>query len=373
MEPHRLPIGIQTFREIRENSMYYVDKTQYAERISRVGKHYFLSRPRRFGKSLFLSMLQELFVGNEELFVGLDIHDQWDWLVRHPVIRLDFSCGGVSNPEKLDKNVSTQLKNIEKMAGLPPGDPGSLTRFYELIGDLSRKFGQPVVILVDQCDAPVVDALEDPEAVKAIRRLLCGLYGTVTQRDANIRLSFFTGMTGHSKLDLFYKLNALDISFDPVYSSICGFTDSDIDGVFHSEIVGLDMDKFRHWYNGYSWLGEEKVYNPFDILQMLMYRKFMPWRYQADTPSFLISALRDKKKFSIDREYTIDAMTLEGAFDIDQIDDRNLLFETGFLTIAEELEEDDFAYYRLRCPNHGVSTSLNSVFMEHPAQSPARP
>lgn len=364
MEPHRLPIGIHTFREIRENGMYYVDKTQYAKRISRIGKHYFLSRPRRFGKSLFLSMLQDLFEGKEELFAGLDIHDQWDWSAHHPVIRLDFSGGGVSNPKRLEKNVNTQLKRIEKNAGVPPGDPDGLTRFYELIGNLRDKFGQPVVILVDEYDAPINEALDDPGAVRANQEYLRDLYGILKQREADIRLSFLTGITRFSRLSLFSKLNnVLDISLDPVYSSICGYTDSDIDSVFHSEIADLDRNKIRHWYNGYSWLGKERVYNPFDILLLFMHRKFRPWWFKTGTPSFLIGKMKDEEVFSINYEYTVDAEELESSFDIDEVDARALLFQTGYLTIAEETEEDDDVQYKLCYPNREVSTSLNILYL----------
>ena len=170
MSKRRLPIGIQTFRKIREEDCYYVDKTAYIRRLLDEGTHYFLSRPRRFGKSLFLDTLKELFEGNEALFEGLHIHDHWDWSVRHPVVRLDFSSGIYQGPDDLQKEVAAQLNVLEDEAEIVPRDeePAS-ARFHGLMQVLHERSGQRVAVLIDEYDKPILDALDTPEVACAYR------------------------------------------------------------------------------------------------------------------------------------------------------------------------------------------------------------
>ncbi len=159
MTKRKLPIGIQTFREIREEGCYYVDKTAYAHRLMVEGKHYFLSRPRRFGKSLFVDTCKELFEGNEPLFEGLAVHDRWDWSVRHPVVRLDFSAGDFNDPDYLREDVAAQLAAVERRAGLDPDPAKASIRFRHLLAALHERTGQRVAVLVDEYDRPILDAL----------------------------------------------------------------------------------------------------------------------------------------------------------------------------------------------------------------------
>ena len=273
MNRRRLPIGIQTFREVREEDCYYVDKTAYIRRLLDEGKHYFLSRPRRFGKSLFLDTLKELFEGNEPLFKGLAIHDRWDWSVRHPVLRLDFSSGTYQEPNDLHKEVAAQLNAMEEEAEVSPRDDETApARFRRLMKVLHERTGQRVAVLVDEYDKPILDALEVPEVARANRDFLRGLYSTVKFADAHIRFTFITGVSKFSKVSLFSGLNNLtDITLDPHFSALCGYTEADLDTVFAPELPGLDREQIRDWYNGYSWRGDEKVYNPFDIL--LLFRQ----------------------------------------------------------------------------------------------------
>ena len=165
----RLPIGIQSFRKIRERNCYYVDKTSYALRLVQEGTHYFLSRPRRFGKSLFLDTLKELFAGNQELFKGLDIHQRWDWSVRNPVVRLDFSCTNANDPADLDEDVREQLDEIECQAGVEPRHSTARGRFRHLLRSLHRRSGQEVAVLVDEYDKPILDVLEEPRIARSNR------------------------------------------------------------------------------------------------------------------------------------------------------------------------------------------------------------
>ena len=154
MDRRRLPIGIQTFRKLREENAYYVDKTPYAERLVSHGTHYFLSRPRRFGKSLFLDTLKELFEGSEELFAGLHIHDRWTWSVRHPVVRLSFGSANFKDALRLDEDVALQLEYLEEQAGIPARQVNAASRFRRLLQELHRTAGRRVVVLVDEYDKP---------------------------------------------------------------------------------------------------------------------------------------------------------------------------------------------------------------------------
>ena len=167
MTRRKLPIGIQTFRTIREEGCYYVDKTAYARRLVEEGTHYFLSRPRRFGKSLFVDTLKELFEGNEPLFEGLDVHDRWDWSVRHPVVRLDFSAGDFNDPDYLREDVGAQLDAVEEGAGIESRYSSGPARFRRLLATLHERTGQRVVVLVDEYDRPILDVLGKPELARA--------------------------------------------------------------------------------------------------------------------------------------------------------------------------------------------------------------
>ena len=272
MNKRLLPIGIQTFREIRERECYYVDKTAYIRRLVDEGKHYFLSRPRRFGKSLFLDTLKEVFEGNETLFAGLSIHDHWDWSVRHPVLRLSFGSGNFKVPGYVEDTLMEQLAAAERRSEVVSEYATAPGRFASLLEALHSQAGQPVAVLIDEYDKPILDALEVPDIARANRDFLRGLYAVIKDCDAHVRFTFITGVSKFSKVSLFSGLNNLtDITLEPEYSAICGYSDADLDAVFAPELPGLDRDQIRDWYNGYRWLGEEKVYNPFDIL--LLFRK----------------------------------------------------------------------------------------------------
>ena len=280
MGKRKLPIGIQTFRQIREEGYYYVDKTAYyARRIEDdAGKHYFLSRPRRFGKSLFVDTLKELYEGRETLFRGLAVHDGWDWSRRHPVVRLSFGGGNFRRPGVLAESATTQLEDIGRRAGVVARSGGAPGR-RRLLEALSERAGRRVVVLVDEYDKPILDALDEPDIARTNRDDLRGLYGTIKDCDAFVELTFITGVSRFSRVSLFSDLNNLiDLTVDPDYSAICGYTEVDLDVVFAPELPGLDRDEIRAWYNGYSWLGAETVYNPFALLKLFRSREWTRWR-----------------------------------------------------------------------------------------------
>ena len=368
----KLPIGIQTFREIREENYYYVDKTALIQRLMDEGKHYFLSRPRRFGKSLFLDTLKELFEGNEPLFEGLYIHGDWDWQVHYPVVRLSFGRGNFKEADYLHANVMTQLYTIAEEAGIAPRYDTAPECFGDLVRVLHREVGQRVVVLVDEYDKPILDALEVPEVARANRDFLRGLYATIKDSDAHIKFTLLTGVSKFSKVSLFSGLNNLkDITLDARYSAICGYTDADLDTVFSPELPGLDRDEIRHWYNGYSWLGEE-VYNPFDILLLFDSRRFGAWWFETGTPTFLIETLLSRGVGALDLDNILGSDELLSTFDVDHIATEALLFQTGYLTIIQTEPRGSRTYYRLSYPNQEVRQSLNESLLNHLTGSPAQ-
>ena len=360
MTKRKLPIGVQTFREIREEGCYYVDKTAYARRLVAAGKHYFLSRPRRFGKSLFVDTLKELFEGNEPLFRNLAVHDRWDWSVRYPVVRLDFSAGDFSDPDYLHDEVIAQLAAIEQRAGLDPGHARASIRFRQIMEALHERTGQRAVVLVDEYDKPILDALGKPEVARANRDALRGLYSAVKFSDAHVKFTFLTGVSKFSKVSLFSGLNNLrDVTLDRRYSAICGYTDADLDTVFAPELPGLDRQAIRDWYNGYHWLGEDRVYNPFDILLLFDTREFKAHWFETGTPRFLIDTLLRRGVASPDLAGMSGSEALLSTFDVDEMATEALLFQTGYLTIRDVEARAGRTRYRLGYPNHEVRQSLN--------------
>ncbi len=381
MNRRRLPVGIQTFRRIREEGYYYVDKTAYAQRIAQdAGTHYFLSRPRRFGKSLFVDTLKELYEGSEPLFRGLAVHDGWDWSKRHPVVRLSFAGGNFRRPGELQASGMQQLAAAERRAGLPASEVPTLAgRFADLLEALHDRTGERIVVLVDEYDKPILNALEGPapsgergetpaadSQATANRDDLRGLYGTLKDCDAHVELTFITGVSKFSKVSLFSDLNFLtDLTLNPHYAAICGYTEVDLDTVFAPELPGLDRDQIRAWYNGYNWRGQERVYNPWAILHLFASREFKAHWFETATPRFLIDTL-------IERGFSAPALEslhaddeLLSAFDVASVATEALLFQTGYLTIvAEEQDPDGVPLYQLGYPNREVRRGLNRGLLD---------
>ena len=369
----RLPIGIQTFREVRERNCYYVDKTAYIERLVAEGKHYFLSRPRRFGKSLFLDTLKELFEGNETLFKGLHVHAGWTWGEPRPVVRLDFVGGDFKQPDLLADSVMEQLAAEERRHGVEMNYRTVPGRFAHLLEVLHERTGRRVVVLVDEYDKPILDVLAAPSVARANRDFLRSLYGVIKAGDARIRFTFLTGVSKFSKVNLFSQLNNLiDITLDPAYSSICGYTERDLDTVFAPELEGIDRERVRDWYNGYSWLGEEKVYNPFDVLLLLRRGKFAAHWFETGSPAFLIDTLFERRVSTVSLAGMVGTEDLLSAFDVEHIGTEALLFQTGYLTITGEEDLGGRAVYRLGYPNREVRQSLNEHLLRHLVQDTQR-
>ncbi len=373
MTRRRLPIGIQTFRKLRGQDCYYVDKTAHVRALLDGGTHYFLSRPRRFGKSLFLDTLKDLFEGNEPLFAGLDIHDRWDWSVRRPVVRLSFGTGNFSEPGEVEASLMEQLAAVERRAGIVSDYATIAGRFGGLLEALHRSAGQPVAVLVDEYDKPILDALETPDVARANRDFLRGVYAVIKDRDAHVGFAFLTGVSKFSKVSLFSGLNNLqDITLDPRYSTICGYTEADLDAVFAAELPGLDRDEIRAWYDGYHWRGGETVYNPFDILLLFDRREFKAHWFETGTPSFLVETLCKRRVGSPSLEEMVGTEELLSKFDVDDIGTEALLFQTGYLTIAGERNLGGKTLYRLGYPNREVKQSLNEHLLRAMGPDPSR-
>ncbi len=367
MTRKRLPVGIQDFETIRSENFYYVDKTPLIRRLVDGGRFYFLSRPRRFGKSLLLDTIGALFAGQEALFRGLDIDNHWDWSVSHPVVRLSFD-GKYNEPEEIDGDVIEQLESVERkydLALASTSDTGP-RRLRNLLDRLHHKTGQRVVILVDEYDKPILDVLKDPDQARANREYLRGFYGMIKGSAAHVRFVLVTGVSMFSKVSLFSGLNNLkDISLDPRFATICGYTDADLDTVFAPELEGLDRNEIRTWYNGYSWRGEERLYNPFDVLLLFDEREFKPHWFETGSPDFLFETLKTTSVSLKELENRTVDRSLISKFEIDAIDVEALLFQTGYLTIVDEHNDGFDTRYKLDYPNQEVRISLNRGLLQY--------
>ena len=363
MKLKKLPIGISTLRTIIEEDYLYVDKTDIAQKIIENGQYYFLSRPRRFGKSLMIDTLRTIFETDEsdkELFKGLSIYENGYEFSKHPVIRISFNDGDFSSKEAFNKTVYQILvDNQENLDIKCPSDFNMIGCFRKLIKKAYLKYNKKVVILVDEYDKPILDNIEDKETAKIMREELKNFYSVIKGADEYIKFVFITGVSKFSKVSLFSGLNNLDdITLDKNYSTICGYTQNDVETTFKNHLVGVDMKKLKHWYNGYKFLGEG-VYNPFDILLFISkgfeYRNY--W-FSTATPSFLMKILKQNNYFLPNLEYIVKDEAMLNSFDVDYIELETLMWQTGYLTISDSYENFDGMEYLLNIPNQEVRLSL---------------
>ena len=360
----KLPVGIQNLREIREQGHYYVDKSGLATDLLSSGKYFFLSRPRRFGKSLLVDTFKELFEGNRALFEGLAAETRWDWSRRHPVIRISFSDGMLQSRTELDTRIHEILQDNEIELGVQAQRRTVNGRFAELIRLVHERHGAPVVVLVDEYDKPILDNLTRPAVAAEMRDGLRNLYSVLKGADPHLKFVFLTGVSKFSKVSLFSGLNNLqDITLDARWSALCGYTDHDIDTVFAPELPGLDRDEIRRWYNGYNWRGVG-IYNPFDVLLLFDTREFKAHWFDTGTPTFLVKLLADQSWFTPDlARLKADEMELL-SFEVEQIGAVALLFQAGYLSVhAVEETETRELIYTLGYPNREVEMSLNRVLL----------
>jgi len=364
-----LPIGIQEFSEIITNDCYYIDKTNLLYQLINAGKTYFLSRPRRFGKSMTVSTFKEIFEGNKSLFQNTWIYDQWDWNTKYPVIRIDFSK--ISHKEiglmnALVRELST-IANFFNIT-LQCKEPG--TMFNELINLLTNK--NKVVILIDEYDKPIIDYIDDIKNSDKNREILKNFYSVLKGNDANIKFLFLTGVSKFAKTSIFSDLNHLrDITFNTEFSCLCGYTQEDLESVFEDRIIDvcnhLNIEKsdclaqIKHWYNGYSWDGKHKVYNPFGTLNFFANKEFRDYWFQTATPTFLVKLIRKNNYLPTDIENKVVRFSIFEKYELSRINILSMLLETGYLTIKEKVNSQEV---RLDFPNYEVQSAFNTHLLE---------
>ena len=363
----KLPIGISTLSKIKEDDYAYVDKTKTALDLIKSGQYYFLSRPRRFGKSLFLDTLKEIFSGNRELFKGLYIYDRYEF-EEYPVIHISFGGGGVKNEEDLRKRIKEILEEnalFLKVELLEAETTQGI--FKKFIIKTCEQYQKPVVILIDEYDKPILDNIEDAERAAEVRDELKSFYSIIKDSDAWIKFVFITGVSKFSKVSLFSGLNNLnDITISSRYATICGYTQKDVETVFYEHLKDQDFKKIKKWYDGYKWLGNP-VYNPFDILLFIsnQYRYGNYW-FSTATPTFLLKLIEKNRYHLPDLEKSVKDYRMLDSFDVDNIDVEVLMWQTGYLTITETEEDvDGMTYYRLGIPNFEVQISLMTSIADY--------
>jgi Holliday junction resolvase-like predicted endonuclease len=373
-----LPIGIQAFEKLRNASAVYVDKTQHIWNLVNCGSVYFLSRPRRFGKSLLVSCLSELLAGNKQLFDGLYIYDKWEWEKTFPVIHLDFTEIQYATVEQLEISLDKFLNDLAKKENIELEKSSTVligVKFAELIEKLHEKTGNPVAILIDEYDKPLIDNLGDKETHEKVKRTLHDFYQVIKAKDKHIKFMFMTGVSRFSGLSVFSALNNLnDITMDTQYASICGYTQEELEANFKEHIeeagkyLGISYDKtidaIKRWYNGYSWDGKTFVYNPFSTLLLFKKKEFDSHWYETGTPTFLIEQIKKKNGlYSFVATQEVESNTLKGNGDDNQ-EIATLLFQTGYLTIKKkELREDKTSQYAIDFPNMEVKKAFLSSLL----------
>jgi len=358
----KYPIGKQDFKSIIEDGFMYVDKTKQIHKLIDTGNYYFLSRPRRFGKSLLLSTINEIFSGRKELFKGLWIEENWNWEKTNPVIylkmsQIDYQTLG------LYAALAKELDLIAANFGLVLLELEMKDKFRELIRKASAN--GKVVILIDEYDKPIIDYLDNISQAEENRDTFKLFYSVLKDADEYIRLLLITGVSRFSKISIFSDLNNLeDISLGKNFNDLIGITQSELEENFDAELIHLtedmNMDKrailqeVKKWYNGYSWGGEETLYNPFSVLSLMKQKQFRNFWFATGSPSFLIKQICKKEEYQFDNIY-LNENSL-GNFDIANISSAPLLFQTGYLTIKEY--DHSTRSYRLGYPNQEVEDSL---------------
>jgi hypothetical protein len=343
-ELKELPIGVQTFKKMRENNYVYVDKTEHAYRIARTEGMYFLSRPRRFGKSLMLSTLNEIFNGNRLLFKDLWIENKWDWSQKSPVIRFSFDAMGYKH-HGLDVAIEIELKNISDKFDIVLTTKDYQLQFKELIQKVYEKLGK-VVILVDEYDKPIIDFLEKEELhiAKNNQKIMKSFYSVLKSAEAQIRLLFITGVSKFAQVSIFSDLNHLnDLTLHPDFATITGYTQAELEANFDDRIEAIAvfqkmdkealLSKIKEWYNGYSWDAVQTLYNPFGTLNFLDQKIFKNFWFATGSPTFLINLIKEKGVFEYEKQW-MDSLSLQ-RYDLDNLDIEPLMFQTGYLTIKE--------------------------------------
>ena len=362
-----LPIGIQTFRDIINGGYLYVDKTEQIYEMIRYPKGvYFLSRPRRFGKSLLISTLEEIFQGNRDLFKGLWLYDspyQWE---KHPVIHIDFSQDYIADAASLEQSLDWLLQRIARQYDLTLLGETFTQKFQDLITQLSQQ--NKVVILIDEYDKPIIGSLEDTAEAQRIQNVLKGFYGVIKGMDRYVRFVLLTGVSKFSKVGVFSGLNNLnDLTLHPRYHTLVGITQLELEanfGDYLTELAAIEgksdeemLEKVRLWYNGFCFSKRcESVYSPFSLLRLFDAYDFQNYWFETGTPTFLLNILKSRR-YDLERldEVTVPELAFS-TYEIESLEIIPLLFQTGYLTIKGYNPEN--RQFRLSYPNFEVEISF---------------
>lgn len=365
----KLPIGKQDFAQLIKEGNIYVDKTEIIHKLISTGSVYFLSRPRRFGKSLLVSTLKEIFSGNKEIFKGFWIYNQIEWK-KHPVIHIDFSRMGVKELGA-EKAILKELDEIAKEHEITLASNTVGQKFEELILGVAQK--GKVAILIDEYDKPIIDYIDNIPVAIENRDILKNFYSCLKGLDEHIHFLFLTGVSKFSKVSIFSDLNHLnDITLDYEYATLLGYTEKEIEINFSDYLRSvIERSKLslptlnnliKKWYNGYCWhSSKERVYNPFSILNFFSKKEFENFWFATGTPTFLINFIKNQKKLPEQLEFKTVTNLFFEKFEIENLDIFSLMFQTGYLTINKKTEEGNFI---LSFPNYEVRNSFLNQLLE---------
>ncbi|MDR3292366.1 MAG: ATP-binding protein [Methanobrevibacter sp.] len=379
-----LPIGIPTFSEIIENNYIYVDKTKEIYNMVNTGKIYFLSRPRRFGKSLLLSTLESLFKGEKELFNDLYICDRWDWEQSYSVIHLDMTEVNSETVEKLKTTLKELINSIAIKNNIILKNTEYNTVFYELIEKIHANTNKNVVILVDEYDAPLIDNLTDESLLDDVKDVMNSFYRILKSRNEILKFVFLTGVSKFSNVSVFSGINSPDdISLNKDFATICGYTQEELEDYFKEYINNLAfklnssfdecLEDIKVCYDGYSWDDEISLYNPYSTLKLFRQKTFGNYWFSTGTTSLLMKTIKSRSlnPDNIEGLFETSNLSESDLMDFESVSDdiTALLFQTGYLTIAKIVEKRRSVSYFLDFPNMEVKTSfyenLLSVFTNY--------
>ena len=366
------PIGIQNFEKIRNEGYYYVDKTALIYRLVKTGSYYFLSRPRRFGKSLLISTLEAYFLGKKELFEGLAMAQLEKNWIRRPVLHLDLNIGKYDAPDSLDKILEEALSKWEITYGTGVGETTLALRFKGIVERASQQSGQRVAILVDEYDKPLLQAIGNKELQSAYRNTLKPFYGVLKTMDGYIQFAMLTGVTKFGKVSVFSDLNNLiDISMDARYVALCGITGKEIQDNFEEDLHELaEAQKMTYeeakaelkaCYDGYHFVEDsEGIYNPFSLLNTFFKMKFGSYWFETGTPTYWVELLR---RYHYDLERMANEETNSDVLNSIYGDEQPIpvIFQSGYLTIKGY--DKRFDLYRLGFPNKEVEEGFIKFLM----------
>lgn len=357
------PIGHQSFERIRQDNFLYIDKTEDIFRLVTSSSYYFFSRPRRFGKSLLLSTFDAIFAGKKHLFEGLWIYDKLEFH-SYPIIYISFT--NISHlTQGLENGLLGFLSDIAKKNEIILSKQTYDGQFQELIIALNEKYNKKVVILIDEYDVPIIDYLgKDIEKAKANRDTLKAFYSVLKNLDSYIQFLFITGVSKCSKVSIFSDLNNLnDLTMSPLTANICGYTQWELQHYFGERIQEIAAEneiseeeckaQIKSWYNGYSWNIKDKLYNPFSILLFMQTGEFQNYWFETGTPTFLVRSMNEDFFYDVEGMEVSDQILK--SYDLENLDYRAILFQTGYVTLKERL---DIGYYSLTYPNREVRQSL---------------